>query len=53
VDPDACLQRWREAMRDGDYGEASEAHADLRGWIERGGFEPKWRTETERSIILG
>jgi hypothetical protein len=40
MDPQACLQRWRDATLRGDKEESREAFADLRGWLKSGGFWP-------------
>lgn len=42
MDPQACLQRFIDALAEKDTDEARDAHADLIEWIERGGFEPLW-----------
>ncbi len=42
MDPQACLQRWIYAVARGDAREAREAWEDLRDWLAKGGFEPKW-----------
>lgn len=41
MDPDACLQRARDAVRSGDMREAREALSDLWEWVSRGGFLPQ------------
>ncbi len=51
MDPQACLERWRRAVRAGDVEEAGEAAADLREWIHGGGFEPEWKNEKERDAL--
>lgn len=45
VDPDACMARILAAVKAGDKSEANEAMADLLGWLQAGGFAPKFRTE--------
>jgi hypothetical protein len=40
VDPNACLQRFLDALEDNDASEAWHAHLDLSVWLTRGGFEP-------------
>ena len=40
-DPDACLSRMLDALRDGDRHEVMEAMLDLSAWINNGGFLPK------------
>lgn len=49
MDPQACLQRWRNATLRGDKDEAREAFADLREWLAKGGFWPKglWQAELD------
>lgn len=42
MDPQACLERWRSALRDHDRKEEDDARNDLLAWIARGGFEPEW-----------
>jgi hypothetical protein len=51
MDPEATLARWRRAVKNGDGDEATEAAEDLREWIRRGGFEPKWKNKQEREAI--
>jgi len=51
MDPQACLERWRRAVRAGDLDEAQEAAKDLREWIRGGGFEPKWKSNAEREAV--
>ncbi len=41
MDPNACLRRIDDLLI-GDIGELHEACADLHGWLDGGGFEPKW-----------
>jgi hypothetical protein len=41
MDPDACLQRCRDAIKAGDMDEARDAMEDLTTWIAKGGFLPK------------
>ena len=41
MDPEACLNRAAEALRDSDLDECREALSDYRLWRARGGFEPK------------
>ncbi len=40
MDPEACLRRIEDAASDGDRDEMRDAAADLREWIEKGGFLP-------------
>jgi len=40
MDPKACIERFCEAIRDGDWEEAHAALEDLREWREKGGFLP-------------
>lgn len=42
MDPNATLQRIREALADQDGAEALAAVADLREWLQRGGFRPDY-----------
>lgn len=42
MDPNATLQRIREALADQDGAEALAAVADLRQWLQRGGFRPDY-----------
>lgn len=42
MDPNATLRMWASAVARGDKYDANEAYNNLRVWIERGGFEPKW-----------
>ena len=52
MDPEATLARWRSAIEDGDEEEAFEAAYDLRGWIDRGGFMPKFKDSAEYRSML-
>ena len=47
MDPQACLERWRSAVRIDDEEEAYEAAHDLVAWLDRGGFQPKWKDSSE------
>lgn len=40
MDPQACWERIKEALRDGDREEAQYALQDLAEWIRKGGFLP-------------
>ncbi len=40
MDPNACLQRFLDALDDNEAHEAWDAHLDLKVWISRSGFEP-------------
>ena len=42
MDPNACLERIDNALRDHEIGEAQAACDDLRCWLGRGGFAPDW-----------
>lgn len=42
MDPTECLRRFLQHQKDGERAEANEAWLDLRDWLARGGFEPKW-----------
>jgi hypothetical protein len=43
MDPDACFDRWVDAITDGDadIDDAIEAATDLVSWLDRGGFVPE------------
>jgi hypothetical protein len=46
MDPNACLERLRDAVSNNDSEEAAELRATLRTWVGMGGFEPSdenWR----------
>lgn len=40
MDPNACMTRLLDAVREHDYFEALNAARDLRGWLDGGGFLP-------------
>jgi hypothetical protein len=40
MDPNACLTRFLDALRDADRDEAQHAAEDLARWIRQGGFLP-------------
>jgi hypothetical protein len=40
MDPNACLERVEQAIRDRDFEEATLGLLDLAVWIDRGGFRP-------------
>lgn len=42
MDPQAALERYWNAVDDGDHNESNEAFNSLRHWLDRGGFEPDW-----------
>lgn len=42
MDPNACLERFLDALEENDYREAFEAHRDLQQWMAKGGFSPTW-----------
>lgn len=48
MDPNACLQLWREAE---STLERREHGGQLRAWLMRGGFEPKW-DPWERGLLM-
>lgn len=52
MDPDAAYQRWRDLRDESDYEEAYYAHQDLKEWLDRGGFEPRW-TAAQRRAFMG
>ena len=43
MDPNATLEMFIDALKRFDYETATEYHGYLKEWLERGGFEPKWR----------
>lgn len=46
MDPNACLQRLKDAIAENDREEVDAARLDLRTWVDRGGYEPSdpdWR----------
>ena len=45
MDPNAALERISEALV-----ELVDASEDLRDWLERGGFEPRWEDFPEASM---
>ena len=55
MDPTACWERMREALIDGDIGEARAAADDLSTWLARGGFMPEvggdWTAATRRPYV--
>lgn len=51
MDPDSCYDRWLSAKADGDRTEARYAKQDLKEWLARGGFEPKW-TKAQRAAFM-
>jgi hypothetical protein len=53
MDPTACLERWRKAMRERDREEEDDARSDLLGWVARGGFEPKWQQGERNKFFNG
>lgn len=40
MDPNACVKRITDALRDGDIEEACDAILDLEDWLSNGGFPP-------------
>jgi hypothetical protein len=40
MDPNACMDRIEQAIRDRDFAEATLGLLDLAVWIDRGGFRP-------------
>ena len=50
MDPNACLKRFINALKEGDLDETHEAYEDLRNWIRRGGFEPTWPSDDYREL---
>ena len=51
MDPQATLQRWVDAILEGNKSEAIRAYVDLKGWMDRGGFEPKWEPLQRRALF--
>ncbi len=49
MDPTETLRRWREAVSRGAQHEAAKLRKDLRRWLDRGGFEPEWKSLKERA----
>jgi hypothetical protein len=45
MDPNACMERILQAIRDGNRSEAFEAMEDLLGWLKFGGFPPRFSDE--------
>ncbi len=50
VDPNACLQRFLDALDDGDSHEAYDAHQDLTLWLKGGGSQPYWSEEGRKAF---
>jgi hypothetical protein len=50
VDPNACLERFLNALSDGDYREAFEARRELANWLKNGGFAPDWTPESRSAF---
>jgi hypothetical protein len=42
MDPNAALKAFTQAALAGRKYDANEYYTALRGWLERGGFEPLW-----------
>jgi len=53
MDPNATLRRWRQALKDRDFDDASEAKKDLQEWIRRGGFAPTIAMTAREKSVLG
>jgi hypothetical protein len=53
MDPNATLRRWRQALKDRDFDDASEAKKDLQEWIRRGGFAPTIPMSAHERAALG
>lgn len=49
MDPNACLQSWRDAE---SRTERSHFYHNLRAWLAKGGFEPSWKNDKERSVFV-
>jgi hypothetical protein len=41
MDPETCWNELRDAIANGQYGDASHHAENLREWIARGGFVPE------------
>lgn len=61
MDPQACFQRFIDAVANGDYGEAYEAMYDYLAWTEANGFRArdkdgsevvKFDAERDRYLVL-
>lgn len=50
MDPNACLERFLEALALRDFREASEARCDLTEWLAKGGFAPAWTPEQKEAF---
>lgn len=57
MDPNACLALFFDAANDyaatgqSEYlFSANDAHQDLRDWLTKGGFEPKWTPEIKSAF---
>jgi hypothetical protein len=42
MDPNAALEAFFYYLSGGELDDAASSHADLCGWLARGGFEPNW-----------
>jgi len=51
MDPQACLERWRDATLAGRAAESREAMRDLAGWLRNGGFWPVGMYASERDAL--
>lgn len=51
MDPQACLERWRNAVLRGDVASARAARADLVRWLRGGGFWPVGLFPSERASL--
>lgn len=51
MDPQACLERWRDALANGNRSEARAARVDLVNWLSNGGFWPRGLTNVELAIF--
>lgn len=52
MDPNACMERLREAYVDGDHDEIISASADLYDWITRGGFLPTLNDNQLSALLI-
>jgi hypothetical protein len=51
MDPNACLNAWYIAANKGDNETALDRWHDLKDWLDRGGFEPRWHA-VERAEFM-
>lgn len=51
MDPNEAYKNWCRALLEEDKEAACEAYEALRGWLERGGFEPDWRPQDRKQFF--